>query len=368
MQCLATTKAGRFFMGGLLMMRTRLMRPARGFTLVELLVVIAIIGVLIALLLPAVQAAREAARRTQCGNNLKQLGIAFHNYHDTNRVFPPSGLNQGAIGAAPYVPINTIMNTSGFVLLLPYIEQQALYSRYNMNASACSSTYSGNLAAPAPIAGDPIASGNDLVVSTQLASFLCPSDDGLKTMAAGSAYGITAADAKLGAKTCYEFSTKPSMEFSGAVNGWNAWYGNNGASQYRALFGQNSSSNFASIQDGSSNTAAFIETTLLVYNGNGNAWGYRAWVMGGVTLFDNYNNFPSMPLCGGAINCWTYSTAATTYQPGRVASWGMSGSLHAAGCNVVLADGSVRFVSESTNKVTLGQLCNIADGGVVGAF
>lgn len=343
-------------------------RGARGFTLVELLVVIAIIGILIGLLLPAVQAAREAARRSQCTNNLKQLGLGLQNYHDTHRKFPPSGLNQGAIGGAPYVPINNIMGTSGFVLMLPFIEQQALYQTYNMNASACSSTYSGNLAAPATIAGDPIASGNDLVVSTQLPNFLCPSDDGVRTMAAGAAYGITAADTKLGAKTTYEFSTKPSMEFSGAVNGWNTWYGNNGASQYRALFGQNSSSSFASITDGSSNTAAFIETTLMVYNGNGNAWGYRAWVMDGVTLFDNYNNFPSMPLCGGPINCWTYGTTATSYLPGRVASWGMAGSLHAAGCNVVLADGSVRFVSEATNKVTLGQLCNIADGGVVGSF
>lgn len=347
-------------------------RSSRGFTLVELLVVIAIIGILVALLLPAVQAAREAARRSQCTNNLKQLGIALQNYHDTHRVFPPSGLNHGSIASAPYVPINTIMNTSGFVLMLPFLEQQPLFSRFNSNASACSSTYSGNLAAPAVIAGDPMTSGNDLVVSTQLPSFLCPSDDGPRTMSGGVAYGITATDARLGAKTCYEFSTRPDWEFSGGVNGWNTWYAAVSYLPYRALFGQNSTSTFASIRDGSSSTAAFIETPLYVYNGNGNAWGYRAWVMGGVTLYNNGSNFPlaSTPLCGGPINCWTYYTGPPTYPttPGRVASWGMAGSLHPAGCNITLADGSVRFVGEATNLVVLGALCNIADGMQVGDY
>lgn len=348
------------------MLRVGATRRFHGFTLVELLVVIAIIGILIALLLPAVQAAREAARRSQCTNNLKQLGLALQNYHDTHRKFPPAGLNYGCLGGPPYVPINDVMNVSGFVLMLPFIEQLPLYQRYNMNASACSLTYYGKVTAP--IAGDPVASGNDIVVSTQLSNFLCPSDDGSKTMSTGGAYGITATDTRLGAKTSYEFSTKPTMEFSTAANGWKSYYTTNGYSQYRALFGQNSDSKFADIRDGSSNTAAFIETPLMVYNGNGNAWGYRAWVMYGVTLFDNMNNFPTMPLCGGPINCWTYYTYNTTYQPGRIASWGMAGSLHPAGCNVVMADGSVHFINESTNLIVLARLCDMADGAVVGEY
>jgi len=91
-----------------------------GFTLVELLVVIAIIGVMVGLLLPAVQSARESARRMSCGNNLKQLGLAFHNYHDTYKVFPAglTGTNSGALSNGGRL--------SPFVGLLPFIEQQPL--------------------------------------------------------------------------------------------------------------------------------------------------------------------------------------------------------------------------------------------------
>ena len=99
-----------------------LIRRHRGFTLVELLVVIAIIGILVALLLPAVQAAREAARRMSCGNNLKQLGLALHNYHDTHKKFPPGGVSYGhAWGAGP--SDRHIKNGNGLVFLLPFAEQ-----------------------------------------------------------------------------------------------------------------------------------------------------------------------------------------------------------------------------------------------------
>ena len=346
-------------------------RCRRGFTLVELLVVIAIIGILIGLLLPAVQAAREAARRSQCVNNLKQIGLAAQNYHDVMQVFPPAGLNYGAVEALPSPQYyNSIMNTSGFVLMLPYLEQGPLYDKFNKNVAACSSSYYG--AVPYPIAGTPLTpttSGNDVVVSTQLPVFYCPSDDGTRTMATGAAYGITSTDTLLGAKTSYEFSTKPDYEIGNYS--WQTWYTTNGLQKYRALFGQNSNSSMSSIKDGTSNTAAFIESPLMVYNGNGNAWGYRAWVMYGVSLYDNLSTYPvtSCPLCDNqAINCWTYWTVASSYLPGRVASWGMAGSLHPSGCNVTMADGSVHFVSETTDLTILGWLCNIADGSTVGDY
>ena len=98
-------------------------RLKRAFTLVELLVVIAIIGVLVALLLPAVQAAREAARRMSCSNNLKQIGIALHNHHDVKLHFPPGGVNTGQNGTRCY--------TTWSIEILPYMEQQPLYDRYD---------------------------------------------------------------------------------------------------------------------------------------------------------------------------------------------------------------------------------------------
>ena len=105
-------------------------RQRTAFTLVELLVVIAIIGILVALLLPAIQAAREAARRSQCNNNLKQLGVALHNYHDTFRVMPPGLYNRiNDWSTAP--PVGTSCNRNGwFPHVLPFIEQTALYEQW----------------------------------------------------------------------------------------------------------------------------------------------------------------------------------------------------------------------------------------------
>src|SRR5689334_25410189 len=104
----------------------------RAFTLIELLVVIAIIAVLIALLLPAVQQAREAARRTQCKNNLKQIGLALHNYHDTFRLFPPGYVDRN--GNPNLTPDNDLGPGWGWAaFLLPYIDQSPLYSPINFN-------------------------------------------------------------------------------------------------------------------------------------------------------------------------------------------------------------------------------------------
>jgi prepilin-type N-terminal cleavage/methylation domain-containing protein len=109
----------------------------RGFTLVELLVVIAIIGILVALLLPAVQAAREAARRMQCGNNLKQLAIALHNYHDTYKTFPPDAIWSGNLrGTTPSA--TTVRNYTWIALVLPFIEQTALHNKIDFRLPAIS--------------------------------------------------------------------------------------------------------------------------------------------------------------------------------------------------------------------------------------
>src|SRR5262245_12230720 len=119
------------------MLRAYKIRTRAGFTLVELLVVIAIIGVLVALLLPAVQAAREAARRSQCSNNMKQLGIAAHNYHDADGILPPAIIDSPiwAWGNNATLMMNypnaKSIGTTGFTLMLPFLEQIALYKQYD---------------------------------------------------------------------------------------------------------------------------------------------------------------------------------------------------------------------------------------------
>lgn len=138
-------------------------RKRFGFTLVELLVVIAIIGVMVGLLLPAVQAAREAARRMSCSNNLKQLGIAFHNYHDTNKKMPPGASH--LIHSGGQVAAHNWHGYSPLTTILPYIEQQAIFENFAFNERH----YSGTVVPPANIA--PVNNGN-----RRINSFVCPSD------------------------------------------------------------------------------------------------------------------------------------------------------------------------------------------------
>ena len=128
----------------------------RGFTLVELLVVIAIIGVLVALLLPAVQAARESARRMQCANNLRQIGLGTHNYHDVNLAFPFNYLP--VTNPSPNWNDNSnFQHWSWLSRILPFIEQQNLYSTLNVGVNTLRQSQQG--------------------VGTQIKTFLCPSDD-----------------------------------------------------------------------------------------------------------------------------------------------------------------------------------------------
>ncbi|MEO6809908.1 MAG: DUF1559 domain-containing protein, partial [Isosphaeraceae bacterium] len=133
----------------------------RAFTLIELLVVIAIIGVLIALLLPAVQAAREAARRSQCVNNLKQIGLSLHNYHDSNNVFP-MGASQAPFDLGQ---VDTWSVWSAQASLLPYIEQGPIYNAINFSWGS-----------GARGSGSQAWQVNQTGYNTKINSFLCPSD------------------------------------------------------------------------------------------------------------------------------------------------------------------------------------------------
>jgi prepilin-type N-terminal cleavage/methylation domain-containing protein len=323
----------------------------RAFTLVELLVVIAIIGVLVALLLPAVQAAREAARRASCTNNIKQVSLALHNYHDTHMRFPPGGIGYGWC-RYPGAPNNygavKVQNVNGLLFLLPYLEQKPLYDKFNHSASAANISVGndgccGPTAMTGTLAGDVLASGNAAVVSQRLKVFTCPSDPGDPWLAVGNYYGIATSGSFKGAKTNYDFS---------GFQNYDCDYWSRQNSLTRRMFGENSTTRMADVTDGTSQTAAIVESTFDVYNGRCSAWGYRGWVMTG-------NDIGSTK----GINNWTYGTIVP--KVGRVGSWGDPASLHPGGCMIGLADGAIRFVPQNTDLVVRQRTAIMADGEVV---
>jgi prepilin-type N-terminal cleavage/methylation domain-containing protein/prepilin-type processing-associated H-X9-DG protein len=201
----------------------------RGFTLVELLVVIAIIGILIALLLPAVQAAREAARRTQCNNNLKQLGLAIHNYHDINKKLVPRV-------AGPLTPNNAYLN--GLVRTLPFIEQQVVYDRINRIE-----TYNGTVYGPW---GANPWNANYVPYQTRIPAFLCPSDPQSGVAASGQvgrcSYHLSCGDY---ASWWGEPTIRGAFKVGVLYASWSSWY--------------SGMDGFAGITDGLSRTVAISE-------------------------------------------------------------------------------------------------------------
>lgn len=331
--------------------------PVPGFTLVELLVVIAIIGVLIALLLPAVQSARETARRVTCRNNMKQLGIALHNYHGAHRCFPPGGIGYGWCRYPEYGDEH-IMNKNGLLFLLPYLEQQALYDQFDQSQAASNTTHGNEGCCPpttagGTLSGDAVNSGNYRVVTTRLAVFSCPSDNGDPYLPAGSSYyGVKSGTPHRGAKTNYDFSTNRSY----VCNNWKRSAG----SKSRRMFGENSHTRIRDVTDGTSTTFAMAETLYDVYNGRCPAWAYRGWVMVGVDAgafgFNVWERVPS-------------PTDDPRWPPnprrGQLASWGYLGSLHPGGAHVMFADGSVHFLDQDMNTTIRAGMATMAGGEVV---
>ena len=276
------------------------------FTLVELLVVITIIGILVSLLLPAVQAAREAARRLQCANNMKQLGLALHSYHAAHECFPPAGIGYGWCIPQPSwcpecVGDNIIVNANGLMMLLPYIDQAPLYSQYDQRQCAANIMAGPGGSYPATGTPAPGPGGNADLESTRLSVLSCPSDTGDLYLPANG--GVDK-----GAKTNYDFSVSQIDLYC------NFRFHANQYPQYRYMFGQNSLCRIATVQDGVSNTIAMAERLYTVGNGDCAPWGYRAWAGGGLDA-----------ACG--INVWTFSNWVDL-QPGRLGSWQYAGSLH----------------------------------------
>jgi prepilin-type N-terminal cleavage/methylation domain-containing protein/prepilin-type processing-associated H-X9-DG protein len=339
---------------------------SRGFTLIELLVVIAIIAILIGLLVPAVQKVREAASRMSCQNNLKQLGLACHNYHDTNKKLPPgrkslANTQGAAIATYPSDPI--LLNHHGLLYLLPYIEQGSLHARFNLNAATgnfMASKVFGYPISPGSQLSTPdaIASGNAALAAFEISILLCPSDGGTKTIAPGSVH--YSPDEKAGkvtaVKTCYDFIAQAQ-----GVNRYNWWRNTTLGTRY--IFGENSTTTLVNITDGTSNTLMMGEQTLELFNGVTSAWAYAGWVSVGIDPVGSWNvTFPAR-----GLNIWNYnnSTSPLNKQFGRRASWYNAASLHTGGVNFVFADGSVRFIQESIDIPNLTRLSRVGDGEVI---
>lgn len=338
-------------------------RGSRGFTLVELLVVIAIIGILVALLLPAVQAAREAARRMQCGNNLKQLGVAIHNYHDTYKVFPSGSINAGIAStrASMVVHQNNILNHTGHSLMLPFIEQQALHDAIDFNiATNGYNAMGGTVAGGWPNANANLLTGPD---SPLVATFLCPSDR-------GDERGIIAHSGVTSYIADGQRHTNYLLCAGGHGNGWvgnqHNWQtyaasasnlpdGRTGI-RYRGAFGHGGAAKFRDIKDGTSNVIILCETTVA----NRGSTSYENFWAG----YRHHNTFAvNHPNINPAHNDNIRYSINGARNPGDPRLHvNVSGSLHPGGAQFCMGDGSVSFISETIDKNTYFVMTRIDTG------
>jgi prepilin-type N-terminal cleavage/methylation domain-containing protein len=330
-----------------------------GFTLVELLVVIAIIGILIALLLPAVQAAREAARRSQCANNMKQLGLALHNYHDAHKVFPYAVSGGGSFTGGSAAPASgRVLNHKGWLLLLPFFEQQALHDQVDF-AVATGAYDRGGKGLVGGLAPGAAGNTNDVISGTSVAAFLCPSDGVNPThysTTSSPEYSISpGTTTQEGAYTNYDFSVR---RVSSSANTWES-----DSFYTRRMFGPESSSQFRDLLDGSSNVVAVCETLRSTWNGVSQTWAYAKWVGNGVDLAYPYGiNFNL---------CCSWDSPPFQRTPvyrHRLGDWSTAGSMHPGGAQFTLGDGSVQFISETTDQAVLNRLAYIGDGEPVGQY
>ena len=327
----------------------RSLRTRPGFTLVELLVVIAIIGILVGLLLPAVQAAREAARRMQCSNNLKQLGLAFHNYHDTLKTFPINYATRGQLGFPNTGPGIANSGRSWMQMILPQIEQTNLFNRITFTVGL----EPKNSAATTPVGM------NRLVAQTVIPTYLCPSDDGNEGGLLGSRSDLndTTAPADKWAVTGYKACAGSNWDWgvfrwvnSGAtgVGGKNAGT-NDGLNRGNGVISSNqdnsnSPTRMRDITDGTSNTYIIGEALP----------GWSQW---------NWWYNPNACTATVAIPLNRVTKVAK-----NIGDWPNNysfASRHTGGGQFALGDGSVRFVSESIDTATYRAFATISSGEVV---
>ncbi|WP_435018892.1 DUF1559 domain-containing protein [Tundrisphaera sp. TA3] len=343
-----------------------MVRRARGFTLIELLVVIAIIAVLIALLLPAVQAAREAARRAQCVNNMKQLGMACHNYHSISDTFPSNLYLHPNYSTANYV----WNNSSWIVFVLPQMEQQALYNSVNFNFMWGTSNAGWKTT-------EKLGMQNTTVRDTVLNTLLCPSDssrprdlenadeinDGAS--AAGTSYVGNVGD------NCLNCSSCPAAGVStfNATQGYNCRGAQLGDPTGGAtvppppptgsgiFWRECPGVRISEIVDGTSNTLMAGEQLMRVTKWN--AWVEANQTVGSTALPLNYIA-PGFVITGNG-SASTAGASAT----GNWYLWYSFRSQHPGGGNFVMCDGSVKFIKSTINMATYQALSTRNLGEVI---
>ena len=325
-------------------------RQNRGFTLIELLVVIAIIAVLIALLLPAVQQAREAARRSTCKNNLKQYGLAIHNYHETHGCLVPAANYESQWNNYP---------VGWQVRILPFADQAALYNLMNFSTGG----YGGGAAGVDLL----LPNGKYLRQMTTPYS-ICPSDaspspDRNWAQASyGGSMGSQRTDSANGA--CNLFFT-PGVHFDNP--GGSAGHGNTTEKRYIAgIFGRvlSEKMTFADITDGPSNTI-MVGEILPACSDHGGGW----WHFNGMANAHCSTSVPlnTMTTCNPPYARQSPPYPACTAQNNWNLSWGFR-SAHVGGAHFLLGDGAVRLIGENIDYNTYQRLGSRGDAKVVGEF
>jgi prepilin-type N-terminal cleavage/methylation domain-containing protein len=335
----------------------------RAFTLIELLVVIAIIAILIALLLPAVQQAREAARRTQCKNNLKQLGLALHNYHDNFNVFPYGHAGEWFTGQVR-------RRDNWFQRLLPYVDQAPRYSSYENFPSV--NVYQGEY-----IHRIDMTTPQGAALISPVPGFSCPTDPNSPGkggngggVAFQSNYAVNAGTGHSPNTTINLTTGLITVSLTAPAAFPNVTSNGNG------LFFQDSATGIKSCTDGSSNTLAFSEGVI---RPQASAWGDLGGVWGGAP-HGSYGFWTfQTPNTSVADRVYTCKAAQYPAAPkgapcesgntlGLTGRWNFARSFHIGGVQVTMADGSVRFVSDNIDLQTWMKLGIRGDGLTLGEF
>jgi prepilin-type N-terminal cleavage/methylation domain-containing protein/prepilin-type processing-associated H-X9-DG protein len=343
-----------------------------GFTLVELLVVITIIGILIALLLPAVQAAREAARRMTCTNQIKQIGLSVHNYAQSNRVFPPGTICGGGAGSVSGTTCDWAQQAAGgagshgtswILRILPYMEMDTVFRSWNFNTAVIGNATGGTV---------------NNAAATEIKSLYCPSrrsawrsgvDDAMRGQLAsmpktgGTDYGGCGGRLDLfGVLTNSSQGTSTSLTWGsnsgGAISAtYSGQLGNDSTTKRIGVFGQaNSSTGFESIVDGTSNTIMVGElqritsqdSTKANASTGPNLSEVDAWACGGL---------PTLFITSAIGSTGSYMNNGILFSPG---------SEHSGTVNFGLADGSVRSLSSTMDGSIFQLLGSMADRTPVG--